>query len=215
MRDRLAAVTDHSVVGEEFDDTTRSRGRRVPLDHRPDRRHQELRPRRADLGDAARPRTRGRPRARRGVGARAAARGGGRHAGWVRSATATASACRRCRRSTDAQISFAWDSVSSFDGERHRRSDARTFAALLAHSRPRRLLAAPAGCRRRVRHRDRSDRVAVGRRRARADRRGGRRTLEHDRRPRRSPTAAASCARTAACTTTSSRRSRRSHACRT
>ena len=67
------------------------RRRRVPLDHRPDRRHEELRARRPDLGDAHRARARGRARRRRRVGARARHALVGRARASARSATASAS----------------------------------------------------------------------------------------------------------------------------
>ncbi len=159
-------------------------GGRVPLDHRPDRRHQELRPRRADLGHAA---SASNTRASSSLGVVSApalqtrwwaARGMGafRNGDSIRVSSVVGSGGRADLVCVGLGVQLR--------RERHGQSDARTFAAVLAHARPRRLLAAPARCRRRLRHRDRSDRVAVGRRRARPDRRRGGRTLEHDRRPR-------------------------------
>ena len=89
--------------------------RRVPLDHRPDRRHQELRPRRPDLGDAHRARARGRARRRRRVGARAVMRwwagtglGAFRNGESIHVSSVAAL--------DDAQLSFAWDTRVRFEG---------------------------------------------------------------------------------------------------
>ena len=84
IRDRLAAldrVTRCSARSSAPIPGRRGGRRRVPLDHRPDRRHQELRARHPDLGDADRARARRRARAGRRVGARAAHAAGGRASG--------------------------------------------------------------------------------------------------------------------------------------
>ena len=162
--------------------TGRRGGRRleVPVDHRPHRRHQELRARRADLGDADRARTLGRDDRRCRVGARARdALVGGKGLGAFRDGERLG--CRRSRRSTTPRSRSPGTPRNAFS-RRHRNEARRSLAPVLADARHRRLLAAPARRRRRVRRGDRPDRLAVGHRRD-PDHHRGRRTLEHRRRP--------------------------------
>ena len=114
---------------------------------------------------------------RLGTRARNAVVGGPRC--WARSATAIAIRVSSVASIEDAHVGFAWDNPARFDARRHRRRLFAPRASLLAHARRRRLLAAHARRRRRVRHLGRPDRVALGRRRARPDRRGGGRSVEH------------------------------------
>ena len=100
IRDQLAVVSRARGARRGVRRPHAGRRRRVPLDHRPDRRHEELRARRADLGDAHRPRTRGNADRRRRRRRPRSACAGGPGAGSARSATASASRCRRWRRST-------------------------------------------------------------------------------------------------------------------
>ena len=198
IRDRLAG--DDRSRGARRGVRRRSRRgrRRVPLDHRPDRRHEELRARRADLGDAHRPRTRGRARRRRRVARPRSACGGGPAAGLGAFRDGERiERRRRSRRSTTRSCRSRGTPRSAFTPTASASKLLALVAPVLAHARHRRLLAAHARRRRRVRHRDRSDRVPVGRRgaRSRSSRRraGGGRTLDGRDRCRR---AAASCART-------------------
>ena len=79
----------------------------------------------------------------------------------------------------DAQLSFAWDTTERFDADGIGDKMLALAHRCWRYARRRRLLAAHARRRRRVRHLDRPDRVALGHRRARADHRGSRRPLEH------------------------------------
>ena len=137
-----------------------------------------------DLGHAHRPRARGRARARGRLGARVARALVGRpRSGRVprRRADLGIGDLGARRRADLVLLGHA----RTLRRRRHRREDARARAPLLALPRRRRLLAVRARRRRRRRHRDGSDREPLGRRRARADHRGSRRPVEHDRRPQR------------------------------
>ena len=131
-RDRITRCSARSS------DDRRRRRRRVPLDHRPDRRHEELRARRADLGDAHRARARGRAGRRRRVGARAAACAGGPAAGIGAFRERRArSTCRRSRRSTTRSSRSRGTRAERFERRRHRRrscSRSRTGAGARAAS---------------------------------------------------------------------------------
>ena len=90
-----ASGRGEGVLGEEFGDD----GGRRALDRRSDRRDDELRPRRAGVGDAARARARGRGRCSGSSRRRRSAGAGGRCAARARSPTASA-----CRVSAVARI---------------------------------------------------------------------------------------------------------------
>ena len=176
------------------------------MDHRPHRRHQELCARCADLGHVDRARTRGRVDRRRRVGARA------RHALVGRPRPRRVPRRRADHRvvgrrhSADAQLSFAWDTAERFHADGIGPEARRPLARVLAHTRHRRLLAAPPRRRGRVRHRDRPDRLACGT--SPRSSRSSKKPAASGRRSAAGPTstAAASCAPTACCTTRSSRR---------
>ena len=149
VRERLAAARPgDAVVGEEYGGS--SAPRRAPaLDHRSDRRHQELRARDPGVGDAAR--ARGRRRGRWSASSRrrrCSRRWWAGRGATARSSTTAERRCRACasRRSRelgDAQLCFAgledWDAIGGLDAL----LDARP--PLLAHARVRRLLGVHAG----------------------------------------------------------------------
>ena len=197
LRERIAAARpSDAVLGEEYGVSERAGP--PALDHRPDRRHQELHPRDVDLVDADRARGRRRNRGR-----------GGRDAGARAPVVGVSRRGRVCRRASDPRFGDRLAGRGAARVERDpgmgrggsTRSADRAGASVLADPWRRGRLAVHAGRRGRSRDRARPERVAVGPRGGQGDRRGGRRAVHGPGAASPPPTAAAGSRATALCTT--------------